>query len=64
PFDFKQESKLALKDEMLPGLAVQFVSIPTLITMKETANRARDNDDIKHLQLILEDRTPDETNSH
>lgn len=64
PFDFKQESKIALKDEMLPGLAVQFVSIPTLISMKKIANRARDNDDIKHLQLILEDRTPDETNRY
>ena len=42
--------------ELLAGLRVRFVSIPTLIDMKERANRPRDLDDIQHLRWILEDR--------
>jgi len=35
---------------MLPGVPVQFVSIATLIRMKEAAGRPRDQDDIQHLR--------------
>ena len=40
----------------LNGAGVRFVSIPTLIAMKALANRARDRDDIEHLQMILEEQ--------
>ena len=53
PFDFDTEYGNALRDELAPGLPVGFVSIPTLITMKEAAGRPRDLDDIQHLRWIL-----------
>src|SRR5690606_11544636 len=55
PFDFRREFDAALAGELLPGLPVRFVSIPTLIRMKEAAGRPRDQDDIQHLRWILED---------
>jgi hypothetical protein len=56
PFDFDAEYARALQAELSPGTVVRFVSIPTLIAMKELANRARDRDDIEHLQMILEEQ--------
>ena len=53
PFDFDTEYGNALRDELAPGLPVGFVSIPTLIRMKEAAGRPRDLDDIQHLRWIL-----------
>jgi hypothetical protein len=55
PFDFHQEFTAAMVGELLPGLSARFVSIPTLIRMKEAAGRPRDLDDIQHLRWILED---------
>ena len=43
--------------QLLPRLSVRFVSIPTLIRMKEAAGRRRDQDDIQHLRWILEDES-------
>ena len=60
PFDFAQEYEIALKDQLLPGLEVRFVSIPTLIRMKESANRPKDIDDIQHLRWIQQDEGRDE----
>jgi hypothetical protein len=57
PFDFDQEFTAAMVGEVLPGLPVRFVSIPTLIRMKEAAGRPRDLDDIQHLRWILEDES-------
>lgn len=54
PFDFGQEYDDALLGEMLPGVVARFVSIPTLIRMKEVAGRPRDLDDIEHLTLLKE----------
>jgi len=54
PFDFKAEYTNALRIELLPGLPTNFVSIETLIRMKESAGRPRDLDDIEHLLLIRE----------
>lgn len=50
----------ALKGNLAPGLPVRFVSIPTLIRMKELVGRPRDLDDIQHLRWILNDRKQDE----
>lgn len=55
PFDFHQEYEKALAGEIAPGLPARFVSIPTLIRMKEAAGRPRDLDDIQHLRWMLED---------
>lgn len=60
PFDFDAEFDASLKGELLPGLEVRFVSIPTLIRMKEAANRPKDVDDIQHLRWILEEQRKDE----
>lgn len=57
PFDFAKEFDAAMVGELLPGLLVRFVSIPTLIRMKEAAGRPRDQDDIQHLRWILDDRS-------
>ncbi|MEW5863580.1 MAG: hypothetical protein AB1773_08320 [Pseudomonadota bacterium] len=54
PFDFHQEIGKALQGEIAPGLPVRFVSLPTLIQMKEAAGRPRDLDDIQHLRWILD----------
>jgi Nucleotidyl transferase AbiEii toxin, Type IV TA system len=56
PFDFESEYRAAMEGEIAPGLSVRFVSIPSLIAMKQLANRPRDLDDIEHLRLILEER--------
>lgn len=61
PFDFEIEYAAALQGELIPGANVRFVSIPTLIAMKETANRPRDQDDIQHLRWILEETKRDES---
>lgn len=49
-----------MQGELAPGLTVRFVSLGTLIAMKQEAKRPRDLDDIEHLRWILEDRKPDE----
>lgn len=54
PFDFSSEYESALIGELLPNLAVRFVSIPTLIDMKQSAARPRDLDDIEHLKRLQE----------
>ena len=60
PFDFEREYSVAMQGELAPGLSVRFVSLPTLIAMKEQANRPRDLDDLQHLRWILEERASDE----
>ncbi len=56
PFDFAAEYQAAFAADLRPGLPVRFVSISTLIRMKEAAGRPRDQDDIQHLRWLLEDR--------
>lgn len=60
PFDFEAEHARALVAELAPGLEVGFVSIPTLIAMKEDAGRPADLDDVQHLRWILEEQRDDE----
>lgn len=52
PFDFAHEYDIALHGELLPGVVVRFVSIPTLVAMKRVAGRPRDLDDIQHLEWL------------
>lgn len=56
PFEFDREYDVALVGEVRPGLAARFVSLETLIRMKEEAGRPRDQDDMQHLRWILEDQ--------
>ena len=60
PFDFDTEYSNALKGDPGPGLDVRFVSVQTLIAMKEATGRARDTDDVEHLKRILEERAGEE----
>jgi predicted nucleotidyltransferase len=60
PFDFDAEYQAAMRGELAPGLTVRFVTIPTLIAMKQLANRPRDLDDIEHLRLIMEEKRRNE----
>ena len=59
PFDFGREYANAMRGDLAPGVDVAFVSLPTLIAMKEEAGRPRDRDDIEHLRWITEDRKSD-----
>lgn len=56
PFDFDIEYRTAREQQLAIGLFVRFVSIPTLIAMKEVANRPRDADDIQHLRWLVEEQ--------
>ena len=55
PFNFDQEYKNSVIAQITPEISFNIVSIPTLIAMKKDANRARDIDDIQHLQIILKE---------
>lgn len=59
PFAFDAEYERALVAELAPGLSVSFVSLPTLIAMKEAAGRLRDLDDVQHLRWIQEEKNAD-----
>jgi hypothetical protein len=54
PFAFDQEYRSALIKPLGPT-AVRFVTIRTLIRMKEAAARPQDRIDIEHLRMRLED---------
>ena len=55
PFEFDREYQAVNPGHLVSGLPVRFVSIPTLIKMKELVGRPRDADDIQHLKWILEE---------
>ena len=54
PFDFNDELKKS-SAKLLRGIAVHFVSIPTLISMKEVAGRTQDKLDIHELRMLYPD---------
>jgi len=54
PFPYDEEYALALVKPLYGDVDVRFVSIPTLIRMKEAAGRQQDQIDIEHLRLIME----------
>jgi hypothetical protein len=60
PFDFGVEYELTMNAEIAPGVHVKFAALSTLIAMKETTGRARDEDDIRHMRMILEAGDHDE----
>lgn len=53
PFDFEEEYTRALV-KPLGRVEVRFVSIPTLIRMKESAGRAQDKIDIEYLRKLAD----------
>lgn len=55
PFDFEAEYARALVKQLHEGLDVRFVSIPTLIAMKQAAGRPEDLVDIRYLKMRLDD---------
>ena len=55
PFPFDEEYGRALTKPLYGTIEVRFVSIPTLIRMKEEADREQDRIDIEHLRMRLED---------
>jgi len=55
PFSFDEEYANALIKPLYGSIEVRFVSIPTLIKMKEAAGREQDRIDIEHLRMRLED---------
>lgn len=55
PFPFDDEYANALIKPLYGVIEVRFVSIPTLIGMKEAAGREQDRIDIEHLRMRLDD---------
>ena len=55
PFDFDNEYRRALLKPLYGKIPVRIVTIPTLIRMKEAADRPQDRIDIEHLRMRLED---------
>ncbi len=55
PFPFEEEYQRALIKPLYGEIEVRFVSIPTLIRMKQLADRAQDHIDIENLRRILEE---------
>lgn len=55
PFDFDREYDLALVGELVPGVQARFVSLETLISMKESTMRERDREDVRQLRLLMEE---------
>ncbi|MDP3775606.1 MAG: hypothetical protein Q8Q85_15200 [Gemmatimonadales bacterium] len=52
PFDFGEEYRLALVEELAPAVAVRIVRLPALLRMKAEAGRAIDRADIAELRLL------------
>ena len=54
PFPYDEEYARSLVKPLYGDIDVHFVSIPTLIRMKEAAGRDQDRIDIENLRLLLE----------
>jgi hypothetical protein len=59
PFNFDDEFQRALVGDLVPAVPVRFVSLETLLRMKEKAGRAKDQEDIRQLRLLLKDARDD-----
>ena len=60
PFAFEPEYAAAEVHELAPGVSLPLVRLSTLIAMKREANRPIDQDDVRHLCWITEERDKDE----
>jgi hypothetical protein len=56
PFDFEEEWGLALVKPLYGTIEVRFVSIPTLIRMKQAAGRPEDLTDIEYLRMLHDEK--------
>lgn len=56
PFDFNRVYERAPCETLEDGTPFKFVDIRTLIEMKRLAGRQKDLDDIRHLEMIANDR--------
>jgi hypothetical protein len=52
PFDFERERDRAVYEDINDGVSVPFVSLQTLIQMKEEAGRPKDLDDLEALRWL------------
>jgi predicted nucleotidyltransferase len=52
PFDFQEEYRQALVEEMAPGVPVRIVRLAALLRLKATAGRPQDMADIAELRLL------------
>jgi len=59
PFPFNDEYQNAFIKSLYGSIEVRFVTIETLIKMKQQANREQDRIDIEHLRLIMEQNNED-----
>jgi len=59
PFDFDLEYKASTNAELTNDISFNIVNMPALIKMKQLAGRAKDLDDIEHLEIILEESMKD-----
>ncbi len=55
PFPFDDEYDRALIKPLYGDIEVRFVSIPTLIRMKQAADREQDRIDIEHLRILQDE---------
>jgi hypothetical protein len=56
PFDFNTEYDRAMIGHILPDLPTRFVSLDTLLRMKESTGRPKDLEDIRQLRLLSGDQ--------
>ena len=56
PFDFERERLAAEIYELAPGIALPLLRLGSLIEMKAGTGRPADQEDVRHLRWILEDR--------
>lgn len=61
PFAFDAEYDAAEVHELAPGVSLPLVRLRTLITMKREAHRPVDEDDVRHLGWILDERDGEES---
>ena len=58
PFDFAQEYAAAPRIELITGIETPVVRYETLLTMKRIANRPKDIEDIRNLELARQTLEP------
>jgi hypothetical protein len=59
PFDFAQEHRLALTEEIAPGVPMRVLRLSSLLRLKQAAGRPQDLVDIDELRTLHGGRTDD-----